>query len=231
MLLQSLIWGLMPERFLIIYTLWAPPFHESYFILWNSQEGETRSSMTPVLISITLSAEPNKLASSLSHDISSEMWRSTILSGYSTVNRTSFSCSVTWSHLRSPIPLSTFPFYLFLATPSSLFGCLVCLSSAPSFYSVGWGDWTHVTRLGGNNGKTAFPCWALLPTLYAHSLEHFLFPVLVLCSFNNDTNKQRKTVIHFPRSACNLPSFCLPKQPHVYFTLKNIFVVWKATMH
>lgn len=95
-------------------------------------------------------------------------------------------------------PFNVF-FLSFLAIPSIFFfGWFVCLSSAPSFYSVGWGDWTQVTRLGGNNGKTAFSCWALLPTLYAHSLEHFLFPALVLCSFNNDTNKQRKTVIHFP---------------------------------
>lgn len=60
-------------------------------------------------------------------------------------------------------------FLSFLATPSSLFGWLVCLSWAPSFYRVGWVDWTQVARLSGNSGKTVFPCWALLPTLYGYS--------------------------------------------------------------
>lgn len=116
-----------------------------------------------------------------------------------------------------PNPLFNVFFLSFLATPSSLFGWLVCLSSAPSFYCVGWGDWTQVIRLGGNSGKTAFPCWALLPTLYAHSLEHFLFPVLVLCPFNNNTNKQRKTVIHFLIVPVTFSAFVSPSNPYILY--------------
>lgn len=176
MLLQSLIWGLVPERFLIIYTLWAPPFHESYFILWNSQEGETCSSMTPVLISITLSAEPNKLASSLSHDISSEMWRSTILSGYSTVNRTSFSCSVTWSHLRSPIPLSTFPFYLFFWPLHLVFLAVLFASPQPPPSTVWVGETNSRHQARWQQWQNCIPLLSPLANSVCTFFRTFSFP-------------------------------------------------------